>query len=78
MQNHHPLTEEFPEFKDVIHSLKMSNNHFRKLTFEYEGVDKEIVRIEQGVEHTSDEYLETLKKERLALKDIIYLMLKNN
>ncbi|MDH5469088.1 MAG: DUF465 domain-containing protein [Gammaproteobacteria bacterium] len=76
MQNHHPLINEFPEHKDKIHQLKVHNNHFRRLAFEYEGVDKAIVRAEQGIEALGDSYLETLKKERLALKDILFGMLK--
>lgn len=77
MQNHHPLVAEFPDKKDAIHTLKMSNAHFRRLAFEYEGVDKAIVRIEQEITPTSDEYLNTLKKERLSLKDTLLGMLNN-
>jgi uncharacterized protein YdcH (DUF465 family) len=40
-------------------------------------VDKAIVRAEQGIEALGDGYLETLKKERLALKDILFGMLKS-
>jgi len=76
MQNHHPLVNEFPEHKDKIHQLKVNNNHFRRLAFEYEGVDKAIVRAEQGIDALDDSYLETLKKERLSLKDILFGMLK--
>ena len=76
MQNHHPLIIEFPEHKDRIHQLKVSNQHFRKLAFEYEGIDKAIVRAEQGIESLGDDYLETLKKERLLLKDLLYGMLR--
>lgn len=76
MQNHHPLINEFPEHKDKIHELKVQNNHFRRLAFEYEGVDKAIVRAEQGIDNLDDSFLETLKKERLALKDILFGMLK--
>ncbi|WXU00681.1 MAG: hypothetical protein Ctma_1410 [Catillopecten margaritatus gill symbiont] len=77
MQNHHPLISEFPDKKDAIHNLKMSNAHFRRLAFEYEGVDKAIVRIEQEITPTSDEYLNTLKKERLSLKDTLLGMLNH-
>ena len=77
MQNHHPLIQEFPELKDAIHQLKLNNSHFRRLAFEYEGVDKAIVRAEQGIEVLGDDYLETLKKERLMLKDLLFGMLKN-
>ncbi|SMN16421.1 hypothetical protein CRYPA_221 [uncultured Candidatus Thioglobus sp.] len=77
MQNHHPLIVEFPKQKDKIHQLKISNAYFRRLAFEYEGVDKAIVRIEQGISPTSDDYLNTLKRERLALKDTILSLLKS-
>ncbi len=32
---HHELGHEFPEFKDEIHTLKMSNAHFKELFDEY-------------------------------------------
>jgi uncharacterized protein YdcH (DUF465 family) len=73
---HHPLIEEFAEHKDAIHKLKMSNAHFRRLVHEYEGIDKSIFRAEQGIEIVNDDYLESIKKERLHLKDLIYSMLR--
>jgi len=73
---HHPLIDEFPEYKDKIHELKINDAHFRKLTHEYEGIDKSIVRAEQGIEIVNDDYLESIKKERLFLKDQIYGILK--
>lgn len=74
---HHPLIEEFPEYKDNLHNLKLSNAHFRRLAHEYEGIDKSIFRAEQGIEIVNDDYLENIKKERLHLKDLIYSMLKS-
>ena len=74
--SHHPLADEFPEYKDQIHELKMSNSHFRRLAHEYEGLDKSIFRAEQGIEVVNDDYLSEIKKERLHLKDLIYQMLK--
>jgi len=74
---HHPLIEEFPEYKEAIHDLKLINARFRKLAHEYEGLDKSIFRAEQGIETVNDDYLDTIKKERLHLKDIIYGMLRN-
>ena len=73
---HHPLTEEFPEYKDQIHTLKMSNAHFRRLAHEFEGIDKSIVRAEQGIETANDDYLSEIKKERLHLKDLIFQMIR--
>lgn len=73
---HHPLIDEFPNHKDTIRELKMNNAHFRRLSHEYEGIDKEIFRAEQGIEIINDDYLDNIKKERLHLKDLIYGMLK--
>jgi len=74
---HHPLMDEFPEYKDQLHTLKMNNSHFRRLTHEYEGIDKSIARAEQGVEVVNDDYLTEIKKERLHLKDLIFQMLRS-
>ena len=73
----HPLADEFPENKDQIHALKMKNSHFRRLAHEYEGIDKSIVRAEQGLEAVDDDYLSEIKKERLHLKDLIFQMIRN-
>jgi uncharacterized protein YdcH (DUF465 family) len=73
---HHPLIEEFAEYRDTIHDLKLNNAHFRRLAHEYEGIDKSIFRAEQGIEIVNDDYLDSIKKERLHLKDVIYRMLR--
>lgn len=73
---HHDLAHEFPELKEQIHNLKVSNAHFARLFEEYENLDKEIYRIEEQIENTSDTYMEDLKKKRLKVKDELYAMLK--
>jgi uncharacterized protein len=73
--SHHPLIEEFAEYKETIHNLNLNDVRFRKLAHEYEGIDKSIFRAEQGIEIVNDDYLEKIKKERLYLKDQIYSML---
>lgn len=72
----HDLHHEFPELTNEIHYLKMNDNHFARLFTEYHEIDHEVNRIEQGVENTSDEYLDGKKKERLRLKDNLFIMLK--
>jgi len=72
----HDLHSEFPEFNDEIHHLKMNDNHFSRLFTQYHETDQEVRRIEQGVENTSDEYIELKKKQRLKLKDDLFIMLK--
>lgn len=74
----HDLHHEFPEYKEAIHELKTSDNHFARLFKEYHELDHEVLRIEQGVENTSDEYLEQQKKQRLHLKDTLFAMLKKH
>ena len=74
---HHPLTKDFPELHDAIHELKVHDAHFRKLSEEYEQLDKKIFRIESEAEPGSDQYTEELKIQRIKLKDELYAMLKN-
>ncbi len=72
----HDLHHEFPEFEQEIRQLKMSDGHFARLFKEYHELDHEVRRIEEGVETTSDEYLETKKIARLRRKDELFSMLK--
>ncbi len=79
MQNeHHNLALEFPEFKEKIHELKMSNNHFRRMMDEHHELDKEIRRVEAMEQAMANEALETLKKQRLKLKDECFRMLSSS
>jgi uncharacterized protein YdcH (DUF465 family) len=74
---HHPLSVEFPEYKDAIHELKLGNAHFSKLFEEYHDTDKAINRAENGVEHLADAALDSLKKIRIALKDQLFQILQS-
>jgi uncharacterized protein YdcH (DUF465 family) len=71
----HDLLHEFPQYSELIHNLKISDNHFRKLFDEYHETDHHIHRIEQGNEPTTDQHLTDLRKQRLYLKDELYRML---
>lgn len=75
VDNHPSLANEFPAFKDAIHTLKMSNAHFAKQFEAYNDLDRDILRLEEGIENAGDADLEQLKKQRLALKDELYAML---
>lgn len=72
----HELADEFPEYRDQLHKLKVSNHHFVGLADTYHTINREIHRIEAGVENVTDEHAEDLKKQRLALKDEIFGILK--
>ena len=65
----HDLIHELPEHKERIHQLKMSDKHFAKLYEEYNELDHQILRMEEGFETPSDDVLEAMKKKRLYLKD---------
>ncbi len=73
----HDLRVDFPEFEDRIHTLKETDQHFRKLAGDYHDVNREIHRIEIGDEHVSQFDEEDLRKRRMLLKDEIYAMLKS-
>lgn len=67
----HQLADEFPNDHALLHRLKLEDQHFVTLADRYQAVNGEIHRIEAGVENTSDEYAEGLKKQRLHLIDEI-------
>ena len=70
--DHHPLIAEFPEFRERIHSLKISSLHFANLAGQYEEVDKHICRAEDSAEGYSDTHMHELKTKRLHLKEELY------
>lgn len=72
----HSLVNEFPEYREKIHQLKTQNAHFGRLFSQYDTLTHDVQRIEAGAEAASDERLETLKKQRLHVKDELFAMLK--
>lgn len=74
MENH-DLHHEFAEYDTLIHELKISDNHFRKLFDEYHQVNKDIHRLESNEVYTDNE-LNELRSKRLHLKDNLYSILK--
>ena len=67
----HELVNEFPEHADRIHTLRLGNAHFVKLSDQYHAVNREIHRGETDIDPMDDLHLEELKKKRLALLDQI-------
>ncbi|WP_334135170.1 YdcH family protein [Tepidimonas sp.] len=66
----------FPEYRDLISKLKTSDHHFARLFDKHNELDERIQRMEQGIEPGSHEQIETLKKEKLLLKDQLYAILR--
>lgn len=71
----HELTEDFPDLAEKISELKQSDAHFAKLYEAYHEVNRQVHRAETDVEPTGDDEIETMRKERMRLKDELYAML---
>ena len=72
----HDLHAEFPDHAALLHDLKVGDTHFQRVADRYHDLNREIHRIEAGVEAASDFRIEDLKKERLVLLDEVATMLK--
>jgi len=72
----HELADTFPELKDKIHDLKLTNAHFARLTEEYHQLNREIHRVEANGINIADAAFEELKKKRLAMLDEISAILR--
>ncbi len=66
----------FPEYRDLIHTLKMQNTRFAHLFEKHHALDHQIQRMADGQEPATNEQMEALKKEKLHIKDELYVMLK--
>lgn len=71
----HELHAEFPEEAEILHQLKVGNPQFAQLADHYHDLNREIHRIEAGIEAASDERTENLKKERLSILDQVSAMI---
>lgn len=74
----HELAEGFPEHAAKIHDLKQNNAHFARLADEYREANREVHRIETGVEAAGQIREEDLRKRRIHLKDEIAAMLTSS
>jgi len=72
----HRFADEFPEFAEAIHALKIGNFEFARLLKAYDETDDEVHRIEAQIETPSDAYTEELKIRRVHLKDRLYAMVQ--
>ena len=72
----HELAAEFPEFADKMSTLKQSDAHFAKLAESYHEVNRQVHRAETNVEPMEQLAEDQLRKQRAALKDEIYNILK--
>lgn len=66
----------FPEFRDLITKLKTSDHHFTRLFDKHNELDQKIKNMEAHIAPGTQAEIETLKKEKLLLKDELYAILK--
>ena len=66
----------FPEYRELITRLKTSDHHFGRLFDQHNALDQKIKNMESGLESASHEQIETLKKDKLLLKDQLYAILR--
>jgi uncharacterized protein YdcH (DUF465 family) len=66
----------FPEYRDLITTLKSQDPHFTRLFHLHNELDQEIKNMEMGLQPASDMAIEQLKKEKLHVKDQLYIILR--
>ena len=71
----HDLHAEFPDATEALHTLKTTNDRFVKMTDQYHELNREIHRIDSGIEPASDDRTEELKKQRLSILDQVSVMI---
>ncbi len=74
----HEIAEDFPSYLDRYHLLKTTDAHFSRLVDQYHEVNRAVHRAETDVEPTSDDHIAELRKERMTLKDRIWLALSED
>lgn len=72
----HSLYNDFPQHRERIHQLKLSDENFARMATEYHQIDHSIRGLESRGISTSNEQFEKMKLRRLALKDRLYQMIQ--
>jgi len=66
----------FPEFREQISALKTTDAHFTRLFDRHNDLDQQIKNMEAGILPGDGAAIEQLKKEKLLLKDHLYVILR--
>ena len=66
----------FPEYRDLITKLKTEDARFERLFDKHNELDQKIKNMEARIEPATDIEIDVLKKEKLALKDELYQILR--
>lgn len=73
----HNLNDEFPEYSGYIGYLKTNDLEFASLLARYDETDKRIYGYARKQQPITDAHMESLKRLRVRLKDIIYQRLRS-
>ena len=65
----------FSEYREQIAQLKSDDAHFARIVDQHDALDAKIKRMQAHVEPGTTLEIEELKKEKLHLKDEVYLQL---
>lgn len=63
------------EYGEIISDIKVSNAHFAKIFEKHNDLNQQINDVEAGREHMEQLELESMKKEKLKLKDEAYAII---
>lgn len=66
----------FPEYRELITTLKGNDHRFTRLFDKHNELDQAIKNMEARISPGTHEEIETLKKQKLQLKDELYAILK--
>ena len=66
----------FPELRDLITALKSNDAYFDRLFEKHNELDHEIKNMQENIQLATHTEIETLKKEKLRIKDELYEYLK--
>ncbi|AOY96410.1 hypothetical protein BKK79_33090 [Cupriavidus sp. USMAA2-4] len=66
----------FPEYREQISVLKTQDAHFARLFDRHNELDQQIKNMEAGIVPADELAIEQRKKEKLHLKDQLYVILR--
>ena len=66
----------FNEYRDLITELKYKDQHFERMFNRHDDLDREIQEKERHLDPGEELTIEQMKKEKLRLKDEIFLKLR--
>jgi len=78
LNENHAMIIDFPELKKDIVQLTHHDPLFKQKSQKYHELDYEIRQLEISGSPTDDHHMTQLKRERAALKDLLYLQLKTH